>query len=73
MTPVEPKFPDGTSDDVKAEIKPATEVVLLGVDTTKSAITEETKAAAIDKAMAVISADITSKDLTVNEETGVVE
>ena len=73
VTPVEPKFPDGTSDDVKAEIKPATEVVLLGVDTTKSAITEETKAAAIDKAMAVISADITSKDLTVNEETGVVE
>ena len=40
VTPVEPKLPDGTSDDVKAEIKPATAVVL-GVDTTKSAITEE--------------------------------
>ena len=72
VTPVEPKFPDGTSDDVKAEIKPATAVVL-GVDTTKSAITEETKAAAITDTMKVISADITSKDLTVNEETGAVE
>ena len=72
VTPVEPKLPDGTSDDVKAEIKPATAVVL-GVDTTKSAITEETKAAAITDTMKVISADITSKDLTVNEETGAVE
>ena len=72
VTPVEPKLPDGTSDDVKAEIKPATAVVL-GVDTTKSAITEETKAAAITETMKVISADITSKDLTVNEETGAVE
>ena len=72
VTPVEPKLPDGTSDDVTAEIKPATAVVL-GVDTTKSAITEETKAAAITDTMKVISADITSKDLTVNEETGAVE
>ncbi|EHL63661.1 hypothetical protein HMPREF1006_01219 [Synergistes sp. 3_1_syn1] len=72
VTPVEPKLPDGTSDDVTAEIKPATAVVL-GVDTTKSAITEETKAAAITETMKVISADITSKDLTVNEETGAVE
>ena len=72
VTPVDPKLPDGTSDDVKAEIKPATAVVL-GVDTTKSAITEETKAAAITDTMKVISADITSKDLTVNEETGAVE
>ena len=72
MTPVKPALPDGTSDDVTAEIKPATAVVL-GVDTTKSAITEETKAAAITDTMKVISADITSKDLTVNEETGAVE
>ena len=72
VTPVKPALPDGTSDDVKAEIKPATAVVL-GVDTTKSAITEETKAAAITETMKVISADITSKDLTVNEETGAVE
>ena len=41
VTPVKPALPDGTSDDVTAEIKPATAVVL-GVDTTKSAITEET-------------------------------
>ncbi|EHL63660.1 Synerg-CTERM sorting domain-containing protein [Cloacibacillus evryensis] len=72
VTPVKPALPDGTSDDVTAEIKPATAVVL-GVDTTKSAITEETKAAAITDTMKVISADITSKDLTVNEETGAVE
>ena len=72
VTPVKPALPDGTSDDVTAEIKPATAVVL-GVDTTKSAITEETKAAAITETMKVISADITSKDLTVNEETGAVE
>ncbi|MCQ4815743.1 hypothetical protein, partial [Cloacibacillus evryensis] len=39
VTPVKPALPDGTSDDVTAEIKPATAVVL-GVDTTKSAITE---------------------------------
>ena len=72
VTPVEPKLPDETSEEVKAEIKPATAVVL-EVDTTTDPITEATKAAAIDKAMAVISADITSKDLTVNEETGAVE
>ena len=72
VTPVKPALPDGTSAEVEAEIKPATAVVL-GVDTTKSAITEETKAAAITDTMKVISADITSKDLTVNEETGVVE
>lgn len=72
VTPVKPSLPDGTSEEVKAEIKPA-EAVVIGINTETDPITDETKAAAVEDALTAISADITSKDLTVNEGTGVVE